>query len=58
MTIRPASKKHVVPCPKCGQGWPTVQTFWETIDGKKQLICCCSHCGIMGTIVPKTEAKP
>lgn len=44
--ITSASKRHVVPCPKCGADYPTVQAMRE--NGK--LICVCSHCGIEWTI--------
>jgi len=33
-TLTPASKKHVVPCPKCKQGWPIVQAQWRRSQGK------------------------
>lgn len=51
MILRPASKRRVVPCPQCGATWPIVQAFWETRPDKTlRLVCCCSHCGIMGEI--------
>lgn len=48
--LRPAAKKHVVPCPKCGQGWPVVQALWEHHGKRMVLINCCSHCGIIGEV--------
>ena len=48
--LQPASKDNVVPCPRCGAGWPIVQAFWARIEGARQLICCCTQCGIEGTI--------
>ena len=48
---KPASKRHVVPCPQCGAKWPIVQALWEPV-GKRdnKLICCCTTCGIEGEI--------
>lgn len=55
---KPASKKHVVPCPKCGAGWPIVQALWSYLGESKKpvLICCCTRCGIEGTIRPRCTA--
>jgi len=50
---KPLSKKHVVPCPKCGAGWPTVQAMR---DGNA-IVCVCSHCGIEGTISEPADSK-
>jgi hypothetical protein len=56
MTIRTASRKRVVPCPRCGKPWPIVQAFWEKLPGQQtRLICCCTHCGIEATIVKKKK---
>lgn len=57
-TTKPASKRRVVPCPKCGAKWPIVQALWVKEQGKpKRLVCCCTHCGIEGTIVEKKKPE-
>lgn len=48
--VRPASEKHVQPCPHCGEGWPVVQAFWATGGGQKELALVCTACGIVGRI--------
>jgi len=47
-SLKPASKKHVTPCPKCGARWPVVQALWEQAGKERKLVCCCTHCGIVG----------
>jgi adenine-specific DNA methylase len=51
--LRPASRSRVVPCPKCGAGWPVVQAMWEVRGKERRLVCCCTHCGIMGDVERK-----
>ena len=56
MKCRPASKRHVTPCPKCGAKWPVVQALWDTpANGRKRLVLCCTHCGIEGEVQKVNE---
>lgn len=43
---------NIPPCPKCGAGYPTVQTF-EDEDGKRVVVC--THCRIMANLIEPSD---
>jgi hypothetical protein len=57
MTLQPASKCRVVPCPKCKATWPIVQAMWETTGKTRKLVCVCTRCGIQGTIKSQESTR-